>query len=177
MPGPTACLGVAGTARRGEMVATRSPSVLKRCGGCDRRLDRSEFHRDASRYDGLARRCKRCACAKARQRHAARRPEALARMREYGATSGRLVWSENRRRGRARRRKAEIRLVTEADWRRLVARYRGLCAYCKQRPWTDRDHIIPLSRGGRHSIGNLLPACEFCNTSKHNRLLVEWRAA
>lgn len=37
------------------------------------------------------------------------------------------------------------------------------------------DHVVPLSRGGRHSIGNILPACESCNLSKHASYLVEWR--
>jgi 5-methylcytosine-specific restriction endonuclease McrA len=65
-------------------------------------------------------------------------------------------------------------MVTERDWRRLVARHGGLCAYCKERPWEHRDHVVPLSRGGRHTIGNLLPACAPCNQSKSARLLMEW---
>jgi len=76
----------------------------------------------------------------------------------------------------ARRRGAEQLQVTEKDWARLVARYGGLCAYCQERPWSHRDHIIPLARGGRHSIGNLLPACAPCNHSKGSKTLAEWRA-
>jgi 5-methylcytosine-specific restriction endonuclease McrA len=37
------------------------------------------------------------------------------------------------------------------------------------------DHIIPLSRGGRHSIGNLAPACAACNLKKGYKYLVEMR--
>ena len=37
--------------------------------------------------------------------------------------------------------------------------------------------IMPIIRGGRHSIGNLLPACGSCNSSKGAKLLVEWRAS
>ena len=34
---------------------------------------------------------------------------------------------------------------------------------------------IPISRGGSHGVGNLLPACERCNKSKATKLLIEWR--
>lgn len=36
------------------------------------------------------------------------------------------------------------------------------------------DHIVPLSRGGRHEVGNLAAACFPCNCSKNDRLLSEW---
>lgn len=66
--------------------------------------------------------------------------------------------------------------VSVRDWRRLLTRYGHCCAYCGAR--SDRlqmDHVIPLSRGGRHAIGNVLPACRRCNTSKRAKLLSEWR--
>lgn len=37
------------------------------------------------------------------------------------------------------------------------------------------DHIIPVIRGGNHSIGNLTPACASCNASKNHRTVMEWR--
>lgn len=79
-----------------------------------------------------------------------------------------------------RRRKGQLRsdalVFTERDWARLVTRYRGCCAYCDQpSPILHREHIIPLARGGRHAIGNIVPACPACNFSKHTRLLSEWR--
>lgn len=69
----------------------------------------------------------------------------------------------------------DIRIVSHYDWLRLCARYSNCCAYCCQPKPLTQDHIIPLTRGGRHSIGNLLPACRACNTSKKDQLLVEWR--
>ncbi|WP_306317623.1 MULTISPECIES: HNH endonuclease [unclassified Streptomyces] len=38
------------------------------------------------------------------------------------------------------------------------------------------DHVIPLSKGGRHAIGNLMPACMPCNMSKSASFLSVWRA-
>jgi hypothetical protein len=37
------------------------------------------------------------------------------------------------------------------------------------------DHIIPLSRGGNHSVGNLMPCCNSCNSKKGCKLLIEIR--
>lgn len=51
-----------------------------------------------------------------------------------------------------------------------------VCIYCKE---PDKkitvDHAIPLARGGRHSIGNLVPACMSCNTSKGKKTIMEFR--
>jgi 5-methylcytosine-specific restriction endonuclease McrA len=65
--------------------------------------------------------------------------------------------------------------VSERDWRRLVARHAGRCAYCGEVKPLTKDHIIPVSRGGRHAIGNILPACQSCNSSKRDALLINWR--
>jgi 5-methylcytosine-specific restriction endonuclease McrA len=86
------------------------------------------------------------------------------RWRQYIATS------------RAKRLQVEALIVTSEDWRRLCVRYRSCCAYCGKHCLSlTQDHVVPLSRGGRHSIGNIVPACRSCNSSKHARLLIEWR--
>lgn len=66
--------------------------------------------------------------------------------------------------------------ISERDWKRLVRRYDFKCAYCGRKPRSvHMDHVIPLKLGGRHAIGNVLPACHQCNSSKNARLLAEWR--
>lgn len=37
------------------------------------------------------------------------------------------------------------------------------------------DHIIPVSRGGSHEMGNLNASCKRCNSSKGNRLIESWK--
>lgn len=64
---------------------------------------------------------------------------------------------------------------TEYDWQKLLNKYNGLCAYCGKRKATQRDHIIPISKGGTDSIGNILPVCGVCNAKKATRLLSEMR--
>ena len=66
--------------------------------------------------------------------------------------------------------------VASREWRRLVRRYRHSCAYCGgNQGGIHMDHVIPLSRGGRHAIGNVLPACQACNLSKGAKLVAEWK--
>jgi 5-methylcytosine-specific restriction endonuclease McrA len=54
----------------------------------------------------------------------------------------------------------------------LFARDRQVCAYCGGRFLVrelSRDHIVPVSRGGRDSWMNSVTACRSCNTRKGNR--------
>lgn len=47
------------------------------------------------------------------------------------------------------------------------------CVYCYG-PYEHLDHVIPLSKGGRHLLKNLLPSCERCNESKQDKHWLEW---
>lgn len=38
------------------------------------------------------------------------------------------------------------------------------------------DHFFPLSRGGRHDVSNVVPACGPCNFSKNDSDPFEWMA-
>jgi 5-methylcytosine-specific restriction endonuclease McrA len=42
------------------------------------------------------------------------------------------------------------------------------CAYCHAEPANCWDHVVPLSRGGRHEKRNIVPACRDCNLIKSN---------
>lgn len=48
------------------------------------------------------------------------------------------------------------------------------CVYCGATERISIDHVIPLSRGGKHEAANLAPACLSCNCSKGARLPDEW---
>jgi 5-methylcytosine-specific restriction endonuclease McrA len=48
------------------------------------------------------------------------------------------------------------------------------CIYCGGKA-EHMDHITPISRGGRHSVGNLAPACAKCNLSKKDKFIIEWK--
>ena len=52
------------------------------------------------------------------------------------------------------------------SWQHVVEFYRGFCAYCETEPADQQDHVRPLSRGGTHTIGNVVPCCGPCNYRK-----------
>jgi len=49
------------------------------------------------------------------------------------------------------------------------------CFYCQSKDKPSLDHVIPVSRDGSHSIGNLVTACRSCNSSKRDLTIMEWR--
>jgi 5-methylcytosine-specific restriction endonuclease McrA len=54
----------------------------------------------------------------------------------------------------------------------LFARDQGLCLYCGRefpRASLTRDHVQPVSRGGRDTWENVVSACFHCNSRKGNR--------
>lgn len=54
----------------------------------------------------------------------------------------------------------------------LFARDKYLCLYCGNtfaRHALTRDHVLPLSRGGRDEWENVVAACNHCNLKKSNR--------
>jgi 5-methylcytosine-specific restriction endonuclease McrA len=65
-----------------------------------------------------------------------------------------------------------VYFISNAEIKRL---YSSPCFYCQDTKDITLDHIIPISRGGSHSIGNLLPACRSCNLSKNAKTITEWR--
>lgn len=53
--------------------------------------------------------------------------------------------------------------------------YASCCVACGSKSNIHMDHVIPISRGGRHSEGNLQPLCAKCNLSKNNKTMMEWK--
>ncbi|NNF99160.1 MAG: HNH endonuclease [Desulfobacteraceae bacterium] len=77
-----------------------------------------------------------------------------------------------------RRERAKARELRSSQWwKRRCAK--GRCHYCgaavEVRALT-MDHLVPVSRGGRSTKGNLVPACKECNNQKKQLLPIEWEA-
>ncbi len=62
-------------------------------------------------------------------------------------------------------------------WKRQCAK--GRCHYCGvavAAKSMTMDHIVPISRGGKSTKGNVVPACKECNNRKKQLLPMEWDA-
>lgn len=72
---------------------------------------------------------------------------------------------------RARQKANGVFSISQKELKRL---YSSVCFYCGAIEPITLDHVVPIALGGRHSIGNIVPACRPCNTSKKDRLLITW---
>ena len=83
----------------------------------------------------------------------------------------RMVVSIRRARAAKRRKRrmdAADNDLTAAEWAGILAAW-GCCAYCGATGMPlQRDCVQPLSRGGRYTVTNVVPACRTCNASKSN---------
>lgn len=85
----------------------------------------------------------------------------------------------NSRRARAARRrtrrvKAVVNDLTDEQWSAIREAWGG-CAYCgvTDKPM-QRDCVMAISRGGRYTVDNVVPACAACNASKCNEEVTHW---
>ncbi len=64
--------------------------------------------------------------------------------------------------------------LSAEQWAALTAAWAG-CAYCRatDRP-LQKDCVLPISRGGRYTVENVVPACPACNASKCNDEVTGW---
>ena len=78
---------------------------------------------------------------------------------------------DRRRRARVAKRDNDL---TAAEWAALLEAWGG-CAYCDTEGGAlQRDCVLPISRGGRYTVANVVPACRSCNASKGNDEVTGW---
>ena len=81
-------------------------------------------------------------------------------------------------RRRARRVAAADNDLTAQEWAALCSHWGG-CAYCGELETSltstlQKDCVQPISRGGRYTLTNVVPACRSCNASKSNGEVTGW---
>lgn len=62
------------------------------------------------------------------------------------------------------------------DWEKVLKEFNHQCAYCGSVEGLEQEHIVPLKKGGKYEIGNIVPACRHCNASKNDKPLIAWYA-
>jgi hypothetical protein len=64
--------------------------------------------------------------------------------------------------------------LDDVQWQALQAAWGG-CAYCGANDGAlQRDCVLAISRGGRYTLDNVVPACRSCNASKCNTEVTAW---
>jgi 5-methylcytosine-specific restriction endonuclease McrA len=74
-----------------------------------------------------------------------------------------------------REREKARELRKQGWWKNRIAT--GICHYCRHSfppKELTLDHIVPVTRGGRSTKGNCVPACKECNNQKKDLLPLEW---
>jgi len=90
-----------------------------------------------------------------------------------------MAVSRTRRARAARKRKRRMDRVehdlSDAQWAELKEAWGG-CAYCGSADagTLQKDCVLPISRGGRYTLENVVPACRSCNASKCNDEVTGW---
>ena len=106
--------------------------------------------------------------------YAANRDKKLAKAKAWIKAHPEEMAAHSRRR-RARKSNAPINDFTPAQWQAMLEHYHYRCQYCppdcvqckKQTHKLTQDHITPLSKGGSHTLANIVPCCQTCNSKKH----------
>jgi len=161
--------------------------TTKTCSKCKEIKGLDDFYKDIRYRSGRRTQCKSCDSLKAqkwRSRNQDRwdsymqtwRLDNKNRIRENKIdwrNRNRKTLHEQLHRRRVRLQKGSIFAISKKDLKKL---YSSNCVNCGTHENISLDHIIPISRGGRHSVGNLQAMCRSCNSSKRDKLMVEFRA-
>ncbi|NES68833.1 MAG: HNH endonuclease [Okeania sp. SIO2D1] len=174
---------------------------LKWCTKCKQWKHIENFGKDKSRYDGLNSICKSCknqrkTSGPGRKEREAKKLEGLKWCRGcqkylpseevvksgvcklHAAAEARQRYANNEkhrleRRQHSHSRKRNVDPIPYEGQKFLMEIFEGKCAYCLK-PANTWDHIIPISKGGQTTPGNVVPACIQCNSSKNNQDVFEW---
>lgn len=163
--------------------------MAKICRDCKKNLPLSSFGKLQWAKDGLNYICKPCNSARGLVRYYAKKDYILSRMHQDRELNyerrveverrSRLKNKEKSRPSKNARQSTRNRLlgsneflILDKDLRRI---YASPCVACGATKNQSLDHVIPISRGGRHSIGNIITLCKSCNCKKHNRFFSEWK--
>ena len=126
----------------------------------------------------VRRQCKKCRSLVEAASYAARKVEAAVKRAAYKANNLDRLRAYARA-GAKRRRAAKAGVdvtLTEAEWLGVLDRYGHRCLRCGATERLSIDHVVPISKGGAHSVENVQPLCIPCNSSKHTKI-IDYRAA
>jgi hypothetical protein len=95
--------------------------------------------------------------------------------REYARSpQGKLVKKRSEARRRALKRQARLVPYKTKDLHNHFLKFGNCCVYCGTTENLTADHFIPLIKGGPDCLGNIVPCCCRCNSSKNQADPLIW---
>lgn len=155
---------------------------MKICQTCGVEKDLSKFSKSSSNKDFHQHKCKDCFASwyltnrnkrllKDKQNYLVNKDAICKRKRDnYYLDPLKSNLKEQKR--RAQKLSNGIYKITTKEFKKLKNQN---CFYCGSYNQIEIDHVLPISRGGTHSVGNLVSACLKCNRSKKDKTIMEWR--
>lgn len=158
---------------------------MKVCRKCNKELSVSLFSKNKNYSDGLDGQCKDCVKDRTREWRQKNHEKDIKRKIKWRNENldydkqRKAKWSaENldKRRMSYHKRQAALMgnsyYISEKEVKKIL---KSLCFYCGSNQNIQIDHVIPVSKGGKHSIGNIVPACRSCNASKCDKYIFQWK--
>ena len=160
---------------------------MKQCTKCLERKTLDQYTRSSTCNDGLRGDCKSCVSKYRAKYHLDHLERDRNNHRAYNeshkleiAFSARRWTSAhlgNKRMATAKRRAITSDVIPSDTWDMLIVLYGERCMYpnCLEITKLELDHIIPVSKGGKHSFNNFQILCKYHNCSKGNRNSIDYR--
>ena len=114
----------------------------------------------------------RLAAARYRARYNKSPEGRIAIAKYFNSEAGKLaiLRSGYRRRRRMHFATKGVVSLTAEDWKDVLGEYNYSCAYCgDSETKLTVDHVVPISKGGKHTKDNVVPACVKCNATKSDK--------
>lgn len=61
--------------------------------------------------------------------------------------------------------------IPSGIWQEILDFYENRCLCCGSKDDLTQDHVVPLSKGGKHSPDNVQPLCGMCNYRKNSKTI------
>jgi 5-methylcytosine-specific restriction endonuclease McrA len=173
----------------------------KKCMKCGGLKSTSEFHVDKATKSGFASYCKKCKAEYRKEYYyPVERKKNLSRMREWRLQNLELARERERNQYQkdAEKRKAGVKRyrqenpekvaefarnrrarvianggkITKEEWLNLCNKYGNRCLCCgRSDVKLTLDHVVPITKGGSHTIDNAQPLCHSCNSHKRTKTI------
>lgn len=104
-----------------------------------------------------------------RKRYKEKKEVIAAKCKEWWRSNPEKIREITQRR-RAKKLGAKICDLTNKQWNDIKLAYEMRCVYCGNiLKNLTQDHLVPLSKGGDHTMTNIVPACRPCNSKKRDK--------